>query len=390
MKILIIAESFPTSQQGDLTGGVETRDFFLSLGLSQQHQVTVLTGARTGSPKKEFWDELKILRLGRKVDPEQRQSILIRLSYFVACWRLAAKLDFDIVLGSNVFTNPLAYLIAKSQNKPAVAFLADLYRGDWVELTGWITGLLGELVERVNLSLPWSGVISCSQVSKAKLVKAGLDEKLIKVIYGGVEVKTGQSIKESKLKQPTICFAGRLVKYKRVQDLIRAAAIIVQDIPDLRVVIIGDGEYRSELEKLTSQLDLDQIVEFRGFLPTHEAVLRQIKRSQLLCLPSIVEGFGHVTVEAFSCGTPVLNADLPINREITQEKAGLLFKPKDPEDLAKKAVKLLTDKPLYRKLVDQTQDVVKTYDWSSIIDQTEEYLQQVVSQAESDGQIGKK
>jgi len=104
-----------------------------------------------------------------------------------------------------------------------------------------------------------------------------------------------------------------------------------------------------------------------------------LREPHLFCLPSVVEGFGLVTIEALASGVPFVNSNIPPTQEITQNgQGGLLFVPKNPQDLAAKAIKLLTNKPLYQTKVNQGLKLAQNYSWETIAKQSEEYYSQVV------------
>lgn len=382
MKILLIAESFPTSLTADLTGGVETRDFFLALGLSQKHDVTVLTMARQQIAQKQLFEGLRVIRVGAAVARQKRESVWARLLFVYQVLQLSRHLEFDIVLGSNTFSNPLAFILSRWHQKPVVAFMADLYLGNWFKLTTFPTNIFGEILERVNLRLPWKNIIVCSQTTKQKLLNYGIKRANLKVIYSGVDVTTCRELEVKKFQRPTIVFVGRLVRYKRVQDLIESLPYIKARVPKVQLVIVGEGPYRHKLEEKVIKLKLTKSVIFKGFLPTHQEVLKIIKRSHLFSLPSVVEGFGHVTIEAMACGVPYVNADIATNQEVTDNgQGGLLFKPKDSHSLGVKARKLLVNHDLYQSKIEEGMTLAQKYDWSLVLEKTEKYLLQIYKQA---------
>ena len=92
-----------------------------------------------------------------------------------------------------------------------------------------------------------------------------------------------------------------------------------------------------------------------------------------------MEGFGLVTLEALAAGTPYINADIAINREITHHgQGGLLFRPQDPSDLADKALALLADKRLYRQKLATGKRLLAHYSWLKQASQTEAVYRSVL------------
>jgi len=106
-----------------------------------------------------------------------------------------------------------------------------------------------------------------------------------------------------------VIFAGRLIKDKNVDVLIRAVNLVKEEIPHVKCFIIGDGPERAKLEKLTHNLGIDENIKFLGFLENHNDVISHMKASKVFVLPSTREGFGIAALEANACGLPVITID---------------------------------------------------------------------------------
>jgi glycosyltransferase involved in cell wall biosynthesis len=268
--------------------------------------------------------------------------------------------------------------LAKLKRIPVIIWYPDVFVGRWISNVGLISGIMGELVERIVLRLPWDKIIALSQQTKKKLIQAGVPSSKIEVIYGGADLSLIRSIKAKKYSFPTVCCIARLVGYKRVQDLIQAIYLVKQKLPSVQLIIIGTGPQERKLKTLVKRLNLEKQVNFKNNLPYKE-VIRILKKSHIFSLPSLVEGFGLVTIETCASGVPYVSADLPITREIThQGKGGLLFQPKDSRDLARKIIRLLTDKKLYKQKIKEGKKLAELYDWSTIAQKTEKVYYQVI------------
>lgn len=120
----------------------------------------------------------------------------------------------------------------------------------------------------------------------------------------------------------TIVSAGRLVPEKDQETLIKAFAMVNEEIPS-RLVILGEGELKSDLIALAKQLKVSKYVHFIGF---QQNPYQYFHRADIFALSSTTEGFGHVLVEALATGTIVVSTDCkPGSTEILQEgKYGLI------------------------------------------------------------------
>jgi glycosyltransferase involved in cell wall biosynthesis len=369
VKIVLFTEFFPAGNKY-FTGGVEVRVTRLYEYLKRKgHDVTVIS--RSGS-----------------YDFNSFSTAVKRLLFFFNSF---IKIIFgriipaDIVEGTNFTTYILAFLYAKKVKAKSFAWYPDVFLGKAVERLGSINGVLTEIAERISLKLPWDRIIALSEETKKKLLEAGVTENKIEVIYGGVDDQKYKKVQESteKYKNPTIICIARLVKYKRIQDLILAIYLLKDKFPDIRLIIVGEGPERDNLKFQILNLKLQNNIEMIGKVPEEDKI-NLLAKSHIHVLPSAVEGFGLVTMEALSVGTPVVNADIPINREILDYSSsiihypsvsgGLLYDLGDYVDLAEKIEDLLTDKKLYDRKVKDGIELVKKYDWDKVNNEYEHLL----------------
>jgi len=102
---------------------------------------------------------------------------------------------------------------------------------------------------------------------------------------------------------PIILSVGRLVPQKDFMTLIRAFAVL-EGKNDARLIILGEGDERSRLERLVAELGLQERVSLPGFMKNPYA---EMASADVFVLSSRWEGFGNVLVEAMACGTPVVS-----------------------------------------------------------------------------------
>ncbi|OIN89586.1 hypothetical protein COW80_03525 [Candidatus Beckwithbacteria bacterium CG22_combo_CG10-13_8_21_14_all_01_47_9] len=155
----------------------------------------------------------------------------------------------------------------------------------------------------------------------------------------------------------TIICVARLVKTKRIDQLIKAAAWLKDNL-----MVVGNGPQ----EKCLKQLAGNRVKFFKN-LPRKE-LIRRLKQADIFCLPSVVEGFGIATIEAMACGLPCVLADIPVNREVTHNGQGaVFFEPENINDLAEK-LKLI--RRLCRQKRTEALVLAKTYSWNRIYRET--------------------
>lgn len=135
-----------------------------------------------------------------------------------------------------------------------------------------------------------------------------------------------------------VLFVGRLVEKKGVATLIEALACATRVVPEAKLVVIGDGPLRGDLENLAAARGVQ--ARFPGWA-SPEALQAHLASARLFCLPSIEaangdrEGFGLVLLEAQSAGVPVLTSALGGAQEgLLPDRSGHAFAPGDVEALA--------------------------------------------------------
>ena len=126
-------------------------------------------------------------------------------------------------------------------------------------------------------------------------------------------------------------FVGSLIPKKGLQDLIEALA--TPDLGDVRLVVVGDGYFASELKSLAQdKLQKDQVI-WRGIAPPVE-VAKLMRDADFLVLPSYTEGSPNVIKEAMASALPVIGTRVGgIPDLVTEGKTGLLYHPGDIESL---------------------------------------------------------
>jgi glycosyltransferase involved in cell wall biosynthesis len=139
--------------------------------------------------------------------------------------------------------------------------------------------------------------------------------------------------------------AGRLAPWKGFADLIRAMQILSRK-RDAKLIILGDGPDRSELQALVVELGLSDIVCLLGYVSNP---LKYFAHANVFALSSHVEGLPNVLVEAMMCGCTPVATDCPTGpREVLQDgKFGYLVPVQDPKAMAE-AIERALDHPVPR------------------------------------------
>lgn len=139
---------------------------------------------------------------------------------------------------------------------------------------------------------------------------------------------------------------GRLRHEKGQELLLRAMPAIIEKIPGTMLVVVGDGPDRENLLNLSRRFGIDEHIIWLGAKSPHE-VYKLYSIMDVVAVPSLLEGFGLVAIEAMAAGVPVAAARVDGLPEIIEEgKTGCLFPANDRYALVSSIIKLLSD-PAY-------------------------------------------
>ena len=256
---------------------------------------------------------------------------------------------------------------------PLVITWHEVWGDYWYMYLGRGAGAMGKFIERRVARLTPHG-IAVSKTTKERLIPVGGPET-IAIIPNGVDQKRIAAISPAADRSDLI-FAGRLIREKHADLLVRAFAILSEEHPRLTLSIIGDGPERELLIGLIREKGLRDRILIRGFEAEHDDLIARIKASKVFVLPSTREGFGITALEALACGLPVVTVDHPANalREIISEKNGFLCA-LSAEDLADKIREALAH---HEEMRDACIATAAAFDWDCIAAESEEYYRSVI------------
>jgi len=183
-------------------------------------------------------------------------------------------------------------------------------------------------------------IVAHSEALKRRLMEEGV--RVSDVIRGGVPI---QIQRPSLSSPPTVAFAGRFVREKGADVLLHAFAKVVTQIPEARLLLVGDGPEHEGLKDLIFQWRLSSSVSFLGQLP-HPEVERCFASAWVQVVPSRwAEPFGLAAVDAMMRGTAVIASDSGGLSEIVREgETGFLVTPGNADALAKALLCLLQNR----------------------------------------------
>jgi len=261
--------------------------------VAQGHRVTWIAQGFSGGASEETFDGIRIVRVGRglTVFPAAMLWYLMKSG-----WRFDFILD---VMNGVPFFTPLF------SGKPKACLVYHLHAKHFCDE---LPRPLSDLAVAVETRLvPWiyrrTRFLTISESSARELARATITRLPIEVIHSGVDDELTSGERHAR---PTILYLGRLRRYKGVRKLIDAFAVVRETIGDARLVIAGTGDDEFALRAYARATPG---IEFVGHV--NEAQKRRLfQEAWVLGMPSTIEGWGIVVIEAARCGTPSVAYDV--------------------------------------------------------------------------------
>ncbi|HMB67754.1 MAG TPA: glycosyltransferase family 4 protein, partial [bacterium] len=165
--------------------------------------------------------------------------------------------------------------------------------------------------------------------------------------------------------RPTLLFVGRFYRRKGLPVLLRALPAILREIPDARLLVVGDGPHAAEYRRLSAPVA--DHVEFLGELDRAD-VPRAYRTADVFVAPSTDrESFGVIHLEAMASATPIVASDIEGYRELLDPgREALLFPNRDEAALAAAVVRVLRDPDLRRSMGRAGRAKAERFSWSGI------------------------
>ena len=307
------------------------------------HQVSIFSSWEAGLLAQESIDGVKIIRRGG--------PIACRLWAFFY-YRRNFKGKFDLVIDQ---VHGLPFFAPFYTGVKTVAFPLEVAGSIWDYEFRFPLNLVGKLFENIYIKLYKSiPFITISASTKTALLAKGV--KSVTVIPLATDVKPIDKI-GPKSQNPTVIVVGRIVRMKRIEEVLAAFQLILAKIPSAKLWVVGPGD-----PKYLKLLKTKEVV-FWGKV-TEEKKIALLKRAWLLVSASVREGWGLVVTEAAACGTPAVVYNVPGLRDsVKNNKTGIICNKNTPNELANQIIRLIENHQLRRKLSVQALEYSRQFDW---------------------------
>lgn len=209
----------------------------------------------------------------------------------------------------------------------------------------------GSLGSRLLYADPADAILAISEGVRQVLLRSGVAARRIHVVPSGIDLRPfegpcDRAAIRARLGVPPetvlVLQVAALAPHKSQSDLLKAAALLRDLNPSIRVWIAGEGPLRDPLEREHDALRLGDSVRFLGF---RDDVSDLLRAADLFCLSSYLEGMGTSILDAMAAGLPVVGTRVGGVPEVVADgETGLLVPPRSPEALARALAQLAGDR----------------------------------------------
>ncbi len=290
---------------------------------------------------------------------------------------------FDLV--HDLFAFPYCITAAASSRKHGIPFVTGAQGTHGVRPLAWWP-------ERWLLKYCYGhakGIAVPSEFTKKKICELSGKDYPITVIHNGVHFERFQksvdvdAVKKRHAEKKILLTVGGLWGRKGHDLVLKALPTILKKHPDTVYMIVGDGDLRSDLEKLADDLHIKSAVDFAGRKSGDDLVACFQACDVYVHTPRVTglkfEGFGIVYLEASACGKPIVATDAGgIRDAVLDGETGLIAADGDVNGIAERVIRLLDDQTLAGKLGERGREYAREHDWAKIAEKYVRWYGQVL------------
>ncbi|MCX8161820.1 MAG: glycosyltransferase family 4 protein [Candidatus Bathyarchaeota archaeon] len=374
MRILMLSWEYPPR----IVGGISRHVYFLSRALASEGcEVHVVTLDFPGKPVYEVEDNVHIHRIPVEIGAPNFYMWVALFNHFFEkrIGYIAYNFGKPDIVHSHDWLTALSGISAKHMLR--VPFIATFHSTERGRSQG-LTTPESYMIDSIEwwASYEASIVLTVSSHMRDELIRwFKLPEDKVYVIYNGVDPAAFDiSVDRDSIRgrlgvkpwEKLIVSVGRMSYQKGFHILLQAMSTVIRRHREVKLILVGDGYMRRELERQASDLGLSEYVIFTGFVDDDH--LKAILRSaDIMVVCSLYEPFGIVALEGMASGLPlIVSATGGLKEIVEHEVDGLWAYPGDPNSLASCIERLLVDTNLASKLRWNAIVKAKRFDWRNI------------------------
>jgi len=374
MKIALVSP-YDFAYPGGVTEHVShLAEQFLARG-HQVHIVAPSSGDETDEPVASV--AAPVHRIGRVVSIPANGSvarITLSLRSYLQAKRLLQQENFDLVHLHEPMMPALPLTVLRHSNTTNIGTFHAFRNTPLAYFYGKpiLRPFFRKLHGRIAVSSAARDFVGEYFPSDYRVIPNGIDFPLFNTRYPRLEQLADT--------RPTVLFVGRLEKRKGLRYLLRAWQMVLERVPDARLVVVGRGRPLEGYKRFAARQGWSTAdVIFAGYVSA-EDLPRYYQASDVFCAPNTgQESFGIVLLEAMAAGAPIVASDIPGYRDvITNGVEGLLVEPQNPAALADALSRLLANPELRAAMRRAGQNKAQRFDWPRVAAEVFSYYQDVL------------
>jgi glycosyltransferase involved in cell wall biosynthesis len=377
LKILVISSTYPRHANDYAVPWMREAHARLA---KEGHELTVLAPSYKGL-KSHWIDGIEVKRFryaprpletltheeGAAYRVRRRWVQLLAIPYLivgclVAAW-VAFRGKYDIIHVHWPFPHGLMGQAARFTSGARMVLMSHGAEFALAQRKKWIRPILRQSLRAADLRI-------ANSTSTAKMVMESSNMSCEVVPYGTTVQAVNAPSQSNAI--PRVLFTGRLIERKGVEYLLRAIPLVLRD-HQAQFIITGNGDQRPKLEAIRDELQIQESVQFLGFV-SNEQLSQEYAKCDIWVNPSIIdswgdtEGLGVGSIEAYCYGKPVIASAVGgIPDTVIHGKTGFLVSEKNPEELASSISQLLSKPDLAKTMGSAGFAFAKrTFEWSAI------------------------
>ncbi len=348
------------------------------------HKITILAGFRKKVEKIGFYGKARIIRIFIPKFIYKSSIGCLNYPFYFNFWKkeIRRELTENNYGAVHIHDLPLSQVLIDLRNELPKNFkiTLDLHENypDLLKIAKHTKSLLGRFFFDYQQWLTYENkmvkqvdtIITVVEEMKERIEALGVDSAKIVVVSNTFNSsKFTAPIRDKKEDEFILFYGGGVTIDRGLQFVIPALPHLVKLIPNIKLWIVGDGSYLTELKKQVQELQVEHLVKFKGHQPFVE-LLRFLSQASVALIPHVKSpqtesGLPHKLFQYMITEIPIVASNcLPFIRILQENEAGLIYEYDQAEDFTKVIIELYSDPSLQEKLVSHAKKVLmEKYLW---------------------------
>ncbi|MBN2421649.1 glycosyltransferase family 4 protein [Candidatus Woesearchaeota archaeon] len=287
--------------------------------------------------------------------------------------KLEKKGKFDIIHFTDARESLFYNLCRKKNSTKVIGTMNDYYFAsaslnpfyykrfyrDWIKR--WAYYNFVNFMERISLPRLDYVITNTDYIGNIMNKVYKISKNKLRTIYYGINLNRIKKLKKIKQSGKRILFVGGNYQRKGLPTIIKAVPLIEKSIPDIKVYVIGKDPNENKLKDLCRKYNVLDKFEFLG-LQEYEKTLSYFQRSDIFAMPSLIEGFGIVFLEAMVSKIPCIGGNVGGTKELIKNSInGFVVDPGDYNKFAEYTLGLINNNKLRKKIIKQGEKTAEFY-----------------------------